>query len=302
MQKRTDWSKVDFGWNRALAFLVTAEEGSFSAAARALQTTQSTIGRQITALEEDLGVTLFERVSRGVALTETGVALLEHVRAMGEAAIRVSRVAAGQSLSLEGLVRIAASEVISAHLLPPVVAKIRSLHPNIEVGLVASNDLSDLHRREADIAIRNVRPSEPDFFARKLPDRHGRFYASSDYLARLGPIESAAELSRAHFIAFENTDMMIQGLERLGVKVTQRNFPVVTSNHLVQWELAKQGQGICIMMEEIGEPEPRVHRVLPGLPPIQVPMWLVSHRELHTSRRVRVVFDLLAEALGAAPA
>ncbi|MGH7436501.1 MAG: hypothetical protein ACRENE_12580, partial [Polyangiaceae bacterium] len=74
-------------------------------------------------------------------------------------------------------------------------------------------------------------------------------------------------------------------------------FPIVTSNHLVQWELAKQGVGICIVMDEVGDAEPRVRRVLPKLAPIPVPIWVTTHREILTSRRIRVVFDLLADAL-----
>lgn len=90
---------------------------------------------------------------------------------------------------------------------------------------------------------------------------------------------------------------MIKGLRALGVEVTTRNFPIIASNHLVQWELAKQGVGICIVMAQVGDAEPRVRRGLPDLPPIPVPVWLATHREIHTSRRIRVVFDLLAEEL-----
>jgi len=120
-----DWRAVKFDWNRARAFLVTAEEGSLSAAARALGLAQPTLGRQVDALEEELGVVLFERVGRGFTLTPSGLELLEHVRAMGEAANRVSLAAAGQSQSIEGNVSIAASETYSAMLLPKIVARLR---------------------------------------------------------------------------------------------------------------------------------------------------------------------------------
>ncbi|MCP5011523.1 MAG: LysR family transcriptional regulator, partial [Aestuariibacter sp.] len=85
-----DWSSVNFDWNRARAFLVTAEEGSLSAAARALGMTQPTLGRQVDALEQELGIVLFQRAGRGLALTPAGLELLDHVRTMGEAASRVS--------------------------------------------------------------------------------------------------------------------------------------------------------------------------------------------------------------------
>lgn len=297
MRFRMDWRSVRFDWNHARAFLVTAEEGSFSAAARALRASQPTIGRQITALEEELGVTLFERIGSKLALTPAGVDLAEHVRAMGDAATRVSLVATGQSLALEGSVSITASELIAAYLLPPIVARLRREHPGIDIEIVASNAVRDLRRREADIAVRNVKPTQPELVGRKIDDRIARPYAAPAYLERIGSPRSIADLGHAEFFGFENTELMIDYLARLGVQVTAKNFPIMTDNHLVQWELAKHGVGICFVMEEVGDAEPRVRRVVPDFPPLPVPVWLVAHRELFTSRRIRVVFDLLAEEL-----
>ena len=110
MRMCMDWGSVTFDWTRVRAFLVTAEEGSFSAAGRALGMAQPTVGRQVAALEEELDVVLFERVGHGLTLTATGLSLLEHARAMGEAAGRLALTAAGQSLSLDGIVIISASQ------------------------------------------------------------------------------------------------------------------------------------------------------------------------------------------------
>lgn len=291
-----DWAGFD--WNRVRAFLATAEEGSYSAAARALGVTQPTVGRQVTALEEELGVALFERVGRGVELTPTGLDMLEHVRAMGEAARRVAWVAEGQSLSLAGTICIAASEAVAAHLVSPRVVELRELYPEIEIEIVASIRTSDLLRREADIAIRNFQPSEPELYARRIRDSNAYLYASPAYLERLGHPTTKEGLSAADFMGFDRSEAMLQGLNALGLTLTERNFPIVCENQLVQWELCKRGAGICVMLEEVGDPEPGVVRVLEDFPAISVPIWLTSHRELKTSRRVRVVYDHLAEALG----
>lgn len=294
-----DWSQVRFDWNRARAFLVTAEEGSLSAAARALGMTQPTLGRQVVALEEELGVALFERVGRGLVLTASGVGLLEHVRSMAEAASRVSLTASGQSQSVEGLVTITASEVVSAFLLPPILARLRRSHPGLELKVVASMAVRDLRRREADIAIRNGKPTDPMLIATRLRDTPARLYATPAYLRALGNPKTQAALSRADFIGFsDDGDRFLDGLNTMGFALTRKNIPVHTGNHLVLWELVKQGLGIGVIIEDVGDAEPSVERVLPSLPPIPVPMWLVAHRELHTSRRVRLVFDLAAEALG----
>ncbi len=292
-----DWRSINFNWNRARAFLVTAEEGSFSAAAKALGSTQPTVGRQVAALEEELGVALFERIGNTLSLTPAGEELLTHGRAMAEAATQLSLRAAGQSLALEGVVSVGASELVAAFLLPPVLRRLRRAHPGIELDVVASNEASDLQRREADIAVRNFRPTQPELVAKELGSRAARLYAAPGYLERLGDPSSPASYAKAEFLGFDRTETMVRFLSSLGLPVSARNFPLVTENHLVQWEMCKQGLGISFLMEDVGDAEPRVVRVLPKLPPLPIPMWLVSHRELRTGRRYRVVFDLLAEAL-----
>lgn len=299
MHIRMDWTQVRFDWNRARAFLVTAEEGSLSAAARALGMTQPTLGRQVDALEEELGVALFERVGRGLSLTASGVGLLDHVRAMGEAASRVSLTASGQSQSVEGLVTITASEVTAAFLLPPILARMRQSHPGLEIKVVASIAIRDLRRREADVAIRSGKPTDPELVATRLRDTPARLYATPGYLRRLGRPKTQADLSRADFIGFsDDGDRFLDGMNAMGFALTRKNLSIHTANHLVLWELVKQGLGIGVIVDEVGDAEPLVERVLPSLPPIPVSMWLVAHREVRTSRRVRLVFDLVAEMLG----
>lgn len=296
-----DWRAVKFDWNQARAFLVTAEEGSLSAAARALGMAQPTLGRQVDALEEELGVVLFERVGRGLSLTPSGLELLDHVRAMGEAAHRVSLTAAGQSQSIEGTVCIAASEIYAAIVLPPILATLRRTETKIHIEVVASTRTSDLRRREADIAIRNFQPTEPDLIARKIKDVPARLYATPEYLKKLGSPQTPDDLSRADFINIDSTGMFLKGLNARGLNLTERNFPLTTESYLVMWEMVKHGLGIGILDGTIGDAEPRVTRVLPDFIPLTFPIWLVAHRELNTSRRVRAVYDLLCRELSADP-
>ena len=292
-----DWRSVNFDWNRARAFLVTAEEGSLSAAARALKLTQPTLGRQVAALEQESGVALFEHSGRGLELTPSGIDLIEHVRAMGDAASRLSLSASGQSKSLEGNICMTATEVTAAFALPPIIAKLRRMEPGIEIELIASNSTSDLKRREADIAIRSFRPTQPDLIAKKVGDIKAYLYAAPSYLDFLGNPTSLDGLNEAEFIGFDRNDYLIAALNEAGLKLTHENFPVITENHLVQWQLVKQGVGIGIMPVEVGDAESSVQRALPALEPLIGEIWLVAHRELKTSRRVRMVFDFLASEL-----
>lgn len=292
-----DWRSVKFDWNKARAFLVTAEEGSLSAAARALGMAQPTLGRQVDGLEQELGIVLFERVGRGLTLTPSGLELLDHVREMGQAAGRVSLTALGQSQALEGTISISASETYAAVLLPPIIAKLRQREPGIRVEIVVANHASDLRRREADIAIRNFRPTEPDLVAKKIGDADAILYATPDYIARIGHPTKPYDLRHADFINMDRSGMMLKGLNTLGLGLTEANFPLLTESYLVMWELVRQGAGIGILDAHIGDAEPDVQRVLPNLEPLTFPIWLVTHREVTTSRRIRMVYDFLTEEL-----
>ena len=292
-----DWRSVKFDWNKARAFLVTAEEGSLSAAARALGMAQPTLGRQVDGLEQELGIVLFERVGRGLTLTPSGLELLDHVRDMGEAAGRVSLTALGQSQALEGTICISASETYAAVLLPPIIAKLRIMEPGIQVEIVVANHASDLRRREADIAIRNFRPTEPDLIAKKIGDADAILYATPDYIEKIGNPTKPYDLRHAEFVNMDHGGMMLKGLNTLGLGLTETNFPLLTESYLVMWELVRQGAAIGILDAYIGDADPIVRRVLPDLEPLVFPIWLVSHRELTTSRRIRRVYDFLAEEL-----
>lgn len=274
------------------AFLVTAEEGSLSAAARALNSSQPTLGRQVSALEDELGLALFERIGTKLTLTPGGLELIQHARAMCDAAASASLTASGQSQSIEGTVCISVGEIFAGHALPPIIEKLRMQQPGIEIEIVASNHSSDLRRREADIAFRALKPTQPDLIARKVCDLASRFYASSRYLEKIGYPQTKDDLSRADFIDFDDTGVYRKYLNDLGFNLTPRNFPIRAESHLLQWELAKSGVGIVTTLEMIGDADPAMKRVLSDFMLVHS-MWLVAHRDLKTSRRIRMVFDFL---------
>lgn len=292
-----NWQSVAFDWNQARAFLATVEEGSLSAAARALGLTQPTLGRQVTALEAELGVVLFERVGRSLVLTPSGVELLEHVRAMYAAANQISLTASGQSQSIEGLVRVTATDMLSVHVLPAAVAALRKIAPRLDIEIIAANDIRDLQRREADIAIRHVRPEQPDLIARLICEPTAHAYASKSYIEKYGRPKSQAELSAHSFIGNVDDGRMLEALKGFGLDLSPENFRIGSNSSLVDWEMAVNGLGVAIMADHIAVGSPTMERLVPDMKPIVFPVWLTSHRELHTSRRIRVVFDLLAKFL-----
>lgn len=284
-------------WNLARAFCATADAGSLSAAARKLGLTQPTLSRQVAALEAALGVTLFERIGKRLALTEAGLGLVEHARLMSAAADAMALAAAGKSQDVAGRVTISATEAVSAYVLPDAVERIRREAPQITVVIVASDSISDLRKREADIAIRHVRPSEPELIARLLGEMTAHFYASEAWLARNGTPASVADLRGADLLGFEPVDRFSQHLHAAGIPIEAEQFRIVSENAVVLWEMVRRGLGVCMMLREIAERMPGVVRLLPDLQGTAVPVWLVSHRELRTSRRVRLVFEILADEI-----
>lgn len=292
-----DYSKINFNWDRAKSFLVTAETGSYSAAAEVLNLTQSTLGRQVQALEEELGVILFERVGKGIQITPIGLDLIEHVKSMAEGANKLSLAAIGQSEKLEGTVTITASEVYSAFILPKFIKEFRNSTPGIKLEIVAKNDSADLRKREADIAIRNFKPTQPDLIMKKVSNSKGYFYATREYIKGNGPFHSLKDLSKAQFISIGNLSSYIEGLKPYNLELTKDNFPIITESHFVHWTLVKDGLGIGIMPENIGDQDKDVVRVLKSFEGISFSTWIVSHRELRTNRRIRFVFDELVKYL-----
>ncbi|MEO0981076.1 MAG: LysR family transcriptional regulator [Pseudomonadota bacterium] len=296
-----NWQAVSFDWNQVRAFLATVEEGSLSAAARALGMTQPTLSRQVSALEADLGVTLFERGPRATRLTEAGARLLDHVRAMGEAANRVSLAASGQSQTIEGRVSITATHTFATYHLPRVLKRLRDIAPGIAVEIVASNDVRDLARREADIAIRHARPEQGELIAKLISETTAHLYAAPAYLDRMGRPASVEDLANHDVIGFDTIEQSVEMFQFVGAPVAEHNIKIATGSGTALLELLRLGLGITIMTRDTADLVPALERVLPSFQPIPVPIWLVTHRELHTSRRIRVVFDLLAEELAELP-
>lgn len=285
-------------WNQLKAFLETAETGSLSAAARKLGLTQPTLSRQVAAIEQRMGVTLFERVGKSMVLTPTGMDLLEHARAMGAAADALSLAATGRSQAVGGVVSVSASDVVAAVLLPPLVKQLREREPGIAVEVIPSNALSDLLRREADIAVRHVKPEQPELIARFIREATAHFYASEAWVKTHGHPRTAEDAAHLPFVGSDRQGRYLAYLRAHGLNLSEANFSCYADHTVTHWALVQQGLGIGAMMEEIARDMPGLVRVLDDLPPIRFPVWLVTHRELRTSRRIRVVFEALAEGLG----
>ena len=301
MHKCMKWTSFTFDWNLARAFLVTAQEGSFSAASRALGLTQPTLGRQVAALEQHFDVALFERTGRRLTLTASGRELLDHVQAMGEAATQISLTASGHAQSVEGHVCITATDGLAANLLPPALKKLRQTAPGITVEIIASTDVQDLKHREADIAIRHIRPTQGDLIAKFIRNVSMRLYATTAYLDQIGRPGPQDDLTQMSFIGYERSNTLIDRLVDMGLNMPsladQGALRITCQTEAVAWAMVQNGLGLGVMPEEVADRVQGIERAFPRLAPMAVPIWLVAHRELRTNRRIRIVFDVLSQTL-----
>jgi DNA-binding transcriptional LysR family regulator len=292
MNRSPDWSL----WR---SFAAVVEAGSLTAAARKLGLSQPTLGRHIEALESDLGVPLFERTLQGLRPTDTALRLYEPVAGAQRALAEAELMAAGSSAELGGSVRITASTVISHYVLPPLLAGIRRRHPSVALELVPSDSAENLLLREADIAVRMFRPTQLELVTRKLGTIATVACAHEDYLARRGTPARLAELVTHDLIGFDRSDLIIAGARQMGLELTRAQFNMRTDSQTAIWELIKAGLGIGFAQRRLVAETPGIVAILEDVSFPRLEVWLTMHRELATSRRVRVIYDALAEALGA---
>lgn len=273
--------------------------GSFSGAAARLGLSQPTVGRHVAALESDLGVLLFDRVGKSLTLTDNGLALVEHVKAMRDAADLLSLSALGQDKTIAGPVSVTASDAFCAYILPSIIERIRLTYPEVQVEIVSTNEVQDLRRREADIAIRHVQPTHPDLYAKRLRTSKGKLYGATSYLDRLGRPSTIKDFSqRATFIG-DASGHVLQMLTAAGVPLVPEQFSVISNSGVAMWELVKRGIGLAVMFEDLADMTPEVEAILPNEISVDVPVWLVTHSELKTNARIRAIFDVLSDELAA---
>ncbi|PKP71022.1 MAG: LysR family transcriptional regulator [Alphaproteobacteria bacterium HGW-Alphaproteobacteria-4] len=284
-------------WTLLRSLLAVAEAGSLSAAARVLGLSQPTLGRHIRALEANLGQPLFTRAPDGLRQTQAAADLIPHARAMREAAERLALAAAARGEGLAGAVRISASRIVAHHLLPPILARLREKHPEIEIDLSASDASENLMFREADIALRMYRPTEPEVAARHLADLPMGLYAARSYLDRAGRPQTMDDLLALQWVGFDRSDLILRMMARLGVTVGRNFFATRCDDQLVYWNLVRAGCGVGGMQARIGDADPGLERVASFVALPALPVWLTVAEALRAVPHIRLVLNALAQGL-----
>ena len=286
-------------WELYRSFLAVSRHGSLSGAARSLRLTQPTLGRHVDQLEQALATPLFTRSPHGLISTETALGLIPIAEAMESAAEAMARAASGKVDEIAGAVRVTASDIVGAEVMPAILAEFADRHPAIAFELHLSNRTEDLLRRDADIAVRMIRPTQAGLVARRLGETVLGLHAHRRYLDAHGEPHSLADLARHRLIGFDRDLTAVKAIEGSGVALTREMFSLRTDNDLAQLAAIRAGYGIGACQIGLARRDPDMVRVLPEAFAVPLETWLVMHEDLRASLRVRRLFDHLVEGLRA---
>lgn len=278
-------------WNDIKVFLALVRHGSVRAAAPKLGVSHSTVARRVESLEKRLGVRLFDRLSTGYAMTPAGEDVLAIAEGVENDLDGLERRVLGRDQRLAGNIRLTTADFLATHLLMPYLAEFTRLYPDINLEVVATYEVLDMSKREADVALRFTRKPPEHLVGRQLTTLSTAAYASKEYLK----LHNLGEGSTACWVGYN-------GQSPHPKWVRESDYPHLPARGnfeslLLQLEATKAGMGIGMLPCLIGDTEPSLCRLPPGLPRPAYDLWLLTHRDVRTTARLRVFTEFLATAI-----
>lgn len=287
----------NIGWELYRSFLGVLNEGSLSGAARLLGITQPTVGRHIAVLEKALDVVLFTRSQTGLMPTEVALTLRAHAQTMENTAASIERAASSQGATVQGIVRISASDVIGVEVLPPIITRLRQQHPALKVELVLTNRVVDLLQLEADIAVRMMRPRQEQLVARRIGHIELGLHAHAEYLSQHGMPRDLNELASHSIIGYDQPNAFIRSISKSIKGIDRQLFSLSSDSDLAQLALIRAGAGIGFCQVPLAKRDAALQRVLSTSFSLGLETWVTMHEDLRNSPRCRTTFDALVEGL-----
>jgi DNA-binding transcriptional LysR family regulator len=253
--------------------------------------TQPTVGRHVDSLEAALQLKLFTRSFDGFAPTDAALELKPYASHLAATAAALRRVASSQGGGVRGTVRLTASEIVSIEVLPPILANLRDAHPQLVIELVPSNKVENLLRRDADIAVRMVAPSQDALVARRVATIDVGLHAHRRYLERHGAPKSVEDLARhaAYIRRFQ---------ERFPA-ISRERFAFRTDSDVAQLAAIRAGLGIGLCQARLAARDPAMVRLFKSSVSLPLETWIAMHADLRASPRCAVTFAALADGLAA---
>ena len=279
----TDWEDLHH-------FVTLAREGTLSATARTLGVDHATVARRVAALEESTGLKLIDRRSRATTLTDDGKRIAMVAAPMEEAAFAVGRAAQAAKPGIDGEVTISAPPNFASSVIAPQLVRLRQQHPGIRIKLIGEKRRASLGRREADVALRLMRPVEAGLFVRRIGSFGFSLYGAASYLEKTPP----------HAFAFIGYDAsMAESPQEVWLRaiIGEREVVLRTNDLETQVAAVRAGLGIAALPHYLGDGDPRLQRHAVAGRPISRDVWLAVHRDLRQVPPVRAVMEFLVSCL-----
>jgi DNA-binding transcriptional LysR family regulator len=284
-------------WNDFRIVLAIARAGGLVGAAAALGVNHSTVFRRLNVLEARLGVELFERLPGSYEPTDAGVQVVAAAERIEAETLALDRDLTGRDARLCGRLRVTSSETLAFRILTAEIARFREAHPGIEIEVVIENRQLDLSRREADLAFRATRPTQGDLFGRKLADIAWALYGADGYLATHGIPAAPGELAAHAVIGWDSAALSVKAAQWLADTVPEGAIVYRSSSLINQLLAAKAGIGLALLPCYLADPEPDLRHALPPIPELTRELWLITHKTLKATARVRAFMDIVGDGV-----
>lgn len=287
-------------WDKLRIFHAVAEAGSFTHAGETLNLSQSAISRQISTLEESLGVSLFHRHARGLILTEQGQLLEQEAREIFSRLSMIEGQLHDSKKLPEGPLRITTTQFIGSTWLAPQIEKFCARYPDIQLTMLFDNRIYDLGMREADAAIRLYKPEHPDLIQKHMKTIHFHIYASRDYLAQHDAITQQSQLKKHMLIGypphsrfpFKDSDWLFR---ISGLNPDRENGLLMMNSMYAIYQAVRGGAGLAALPDYLAENDDTLVRVLPDLSPPEIDMYFVYPEEYRNSKRLAIFRDFVLD-------
>lgn len=279
-------------WDNARVFLAIYREGTLRGAAGVLQIDQATAGRRLASLEKSLNARLFLRTPGGYVATPAGELAFQAAERMEQAAHQLQRQMQGTDEQLSGTVRVACTDGTAAYAIMQAMSRLHAAHPDIRVVLTSSSQLSNLTRREADLAVRALRPDSPDLITRRLARMELGLYASRSYLQARGMPRQGVALEGHDIVIYQPSVLRYQSASLCDEPIRNARVAMEVNTSLMLMHAVRNGLGIGELSCRLAETAPELQRIWPQRT-TTFDMWLVLHGDLSRSARVRAVSEAI---------